>query len=61
MKREKKSTIQRTPPRVTTPPNTSVTDDTTAAGDLYSIGYISFGSMNDTVKAIHDRRLRSND
>lgn len=25
---------------------------TTVAGDLYSIGYISLGSMNDTVKAI---------
>ena len=25
---------------------------TTVAGDLYSIGYISLGSLNDTVKAI---------
>ena len=25
---------------------------TTIAGDLYSIGYISLGSINDTVKAV---------
>ena len=26
---------------------------TTVAGDLYAIGYISLGSLNDTVKAVH--------
>ena len=33
-------------------PNSTSVMMTTVAGDLYSIGYISLGSMNETVKAV---------
>ncbi len=33
---------------------------TTVAGDEYAIGYVSLGSLNDSVKASKDRRSRSN-
>ena len=33
---------------------------TTVAGDEYAIGYVSLGSLNDTVKAVADRWRRGN-
>ncbi len=49
MKREKKIDYTADTAAVT---NSTSVMMTTVAGDLYSIGYISLGSMNDTVKAI---------
>ncbi|MBE6948823.1 MAG: phosphate ABC transporter substrate-binding protein [Ruminococcaceae bacterium] len=50
-KDEKGEKVDYTTPNAVTTNSTSVMM-TTVAGDLYAIGYISMGSLNDTVKAV---------